>query len=203
MLEVDLLPGLKGAPVARSESAKRHSRTRLSPGSVSRDRLLVRSQGVASARGLIRLGELEAMVGQAIRIRLPDVHSLELRGFVAGLLTSFGLAAVSLARRGISAGFAEVISTFNSRQGFDFFQLPREKLLRFLDAASGLGIINCDIGLHQIEAEVERRLEEKDAVIIAGLGRIRRLSGEGLELSLADDLRIAAPTEGPPVVATY
>ena len=85
----------------------------------------------------MRVLEVEAVVRQAVQPVVDNVHDLEVRAFVSGLITSVGLAAINTAMNARDAGEPVSVLAFDaSSMQFDFPELSRDRLVSALDAST-------------------------------------------------------------------
>ena len=139
----------------------------------------------------MRVLEVEAVVRQAVQPVVDNVHDLEVRAFVSGLITSVGLAAINTAMNARDAGEPVSVLAFDaSSMQFDFPELSRDRLVSALDASTGLGLDVCAAALQALERTLADRLREYDAIRIERLGMARTATRGGFELELDEDLRV-------------
>jgi len=137
--------------------------------------------------------EIESLLRSEASKHVESVTDLEVHAVYSTLRTSLGLRALRLAGNALREHRPARIESFNSQEGFDFHELPRETLLLQLDAGSGLGQAVCDALLKGLEQTINEHLSTADIVELGGLGLVRRQGRYGLELQLDKDLRVAPP----------
>jgi hypothetical protein len=142
----------------------------------------------------LSLSALKPFVKGCVVTAIPDASDLEIIGAISSIRTSFGLRAVRLASLDASQR-KRPVTEFVSDHGFDFRELPRDVLVKQIDASSGLGLHVCKLIVNAIEERTMKELDGASRVTIEGVGVAERHGSEGLRLELDDALRVAGTPE--------
>lgn len=136
----------------------------------------------------LSLTDFTAEIQDTIRnTGIEDLHPAEIHAFFSGLRSSYGLAALRMAKHQQRS-----VTSFHSQEGIDFAEAPRHILLNGITACTGLPKATCHAALQHIEEILKRETQPGQPLTITEWGTLTPRNS-GFILTLQPQIAIIYP----------